>query len=133
MTTRKLCATPGCPGYFVARYGHETQCDECIKRSHDLERAEISQDNGEISNFLAPIDALSLARTRIELANAIQELHRWKALAKSQHSTLCAIAAPRQWLGNQNRLAEVQLDLLHCEFKDLLPEIVGDVYAEKRG
>ncbi len=135
MTTRKICASPRCEGvgYFEPRQEWETVCDQCIAKAHDLASAEISQDNGEISNFLAPIDALSLARARVELAKTLQELHRWKALAKSHQHTICAIAAPRQLLGNQRKLAERQLEICYSDFADLLPEIVGPVYAEKRG
>ena len=131
MSTRLRCASPGCIGYFTPRHPLDSLCHDCVAKAIDKERGEIRQDNGEIPDFLRPIDALSLAQTRIELAKTIQELHRWKAFALSNWATISAIAAPRQILGNQTNLARRQIDISYADFGDLMIEVEGPAYRKQ--
>jgi hypothetical protein len=131
MTTRLRCATPGCIGYFTPRHSLNSRCPECIARAIDKERGEIFQDNGDVSDFLRPIDAMSLAQARIELANMVHERNRWKAFALSNWATISAIAAPRQILGNQTNLARRQIDISYSDFCDLMGEVEGPAYRRQ--
>lgn len=131
MSTRLRCSSPGCIGYFTPRNSLETWCPDCIAKAADKARGEIYQDNGEVPDFLRPIDAMSLVQARIELANMVHERNRWKAFALSNWATISAIAAPRQSLGNQTNLARRQVDISYADFGDLMIEVEGPAYRRQ--
>jgi hypothetical protein len=131
MSTRRRCSTPECFGYFTPRHNLDTRCPECVARAIDKEIGEISQDNTEAGPFLRPIDAMSLAQARIELATMVHERNRWKAFALSNWATIAAIAAPRQLLGNQTGLARRQIEITYADFPDLMDEIEGPAYRRQ--
>ncbi len=133
MTTRKLCSTPGCPGYFDAKQGFETICETCAVKEHDRERASIFQDNAEAGNWLRPDDALVLVQCRAELARTREELMRWKLFGEKNFSTICSIAQRGFLPGEKQRLADNCLNSCYNDFSDIVEYINGPVYSEKRG
>ncbi len=134
MSTRKLCATPGCElGYFDTEDPLRTVCDDCAKRQHDRGRASIVQDNAEPGNWLRPDDALVLVQCRAELARTREELMRWKLFGEKNFSTICSIAQRGFLPGEKQRLADSHLKFCYDEFPDLVDFLVGPIYAEKRG
>jgi hypothetical protein len=131
MSTRLRCASPDCIGYFTPRHTLDTLCPQCVARAVDKERGEIMQDNGPVSDFISPESALTLVQCRIELAKTREELAIWKRFALSGYYTITAIAAPRQLLGNQKKIADRHLESCRSDFPGLLEEIEGPAYRRQ--
>jgi hypothetical protein len=129
---RRLCAGT-CGTYFHPASYAESLCDDCAARAIDHEAGMICQDNKEPGDWLRPVDAMSLAKVRIENRKLIEELHRWKRFAGACHSTICAIAAPRLFPRDQQSLAEKHLAICEREYAEQVSEINGPVYGERRG
>jgi len=129
---RTLCSGP-CNAYFDPRSTSERMCDSCARLYIDHEAGMICQDNAEVGEFLRPVDAMSLAKTRVELAQAIRELGEWKRFARSSYSAICSIAAPRMLPKDREAMAERLLRGFEKDFPEVVAEINGPVYGEKRG
>lgn len=131
MTSRRRCASSGCIGYFTPKHTLDSLCPECIAKEADKARGEILQDNGEAPPYVNPDSALTLVQCRIELARTREELSRWRAFGMSNYYTITAVAAPRQLLGNQSKLAARQIDINHTDFPDIMDEIEGPAYRRQ--
>ncbi len=130
MTTRRPCSE--CGSYFQVEKSGDKICDECVKRQHDLASAMIVQDNGPDLDFLRPVDAMSLARVRVENARLEKERNRWKTLAISHHTRMIAISQTKM-LGKPQKIAADGVELFYSEFADLAEEFSAPVYSEGRG
>ena len=92
----------------------------------------ICQDNKEPGDWLRPVDALSLAKVRIENRKLVEELNEWKRFALSNYQTLCSISAPRLLPRDQQRIAQIQIERAEKEFPAIMEEVNGPIW-EKRG
>lgn len=129
---RLLCSGP-CNSYFDPRSSSERICDECARLYVDHDAKMICQDNADVGEFLRPVDAMSLAKTRVELAQTIRELGEWKRFARSSYSAICSLAAPRMFPKDRETLAKRQLEIFEKDFPSVVADIVGEPYAKKRG
>lgn len=133
--TRRLCANPVCKegGYFTPSTPEAVLCDVCARKFHDLELAEIKQDNGPDAPFHAPDDAMTRIQLKIANARLLRELNEWKRFGRASYSALCALATPRMFPKDRETLAKRHLEIFEKDFPEVVEDINGPVYGQRQG